>query len=635
VRTLNEHPEIPEDHAYLAIPKTQARSPVIPIKFSQARFIMLTRYALVLLIAAAAAGSFVWPEHARAASPNVEIKEPGDYFWNTLKDSTKATDYDLYLFAYPQGRFAPEAKRRIQKLRDAQTQADKLKSERGTKAKAAAKAEADRVAKAEARAERAAKAKAAARAESDRLAAAKVADKAEADGMAAAEEFAKAETERLAKAEAMRIGKAKAAKAEAMRVAQTKAAAEAEAMRVAKAEAAAKAKAIRIAKAKAADEAEAKRMAEAERFANAEAAKARAKRVAKAKAAAKAEAKRIAKAKAAAKAEAKRIAKAKAAAKAEAKRIAKAKATAKAEAKRIAKAKATAKAEAKRIAKAKATAKVEAERIAKAKATAKAEAKRVAKAKAATTTSGNRGVTTTPSKVQTFRDCDVCPEMISLAPGRFKMGADSGDQTERPAHLVQIDYVFAMSRFEVTLSQWTSCHEEGGCDYVPKRKGLTAQSPAINLSWLDAQQYVKWLSKKTSKTYRLPSEAEWEYAARAGTQSAFWWGKTIGLGRANCKKCGGDWNKKIPAAVDSFAANPFGLHGTSGGVWEWVADCWADSHAGAPANGSARKTKNCSSRTLRGGSWRNDSSYAHSSSRLSYDHDVRYIVNGLRVVRGE
>ena len=162
---------------------------------------------------------------------------------------------------------------------------------------------------------------------------------------------------------------------------------------------------------------------------------------------------------------------------------------------------------------------------------------------------------------------------------------------------------------------------------------MTATSPVYNLSWLDSQQYAKWLSKKTGKKYRVPSEAEWEYAARAGTKTEYWWGNAVGEGKANCKNCGGDWNRKRPAVVDSFAANAFGLQGMNGSVWEWVADCWYDSYKGAPADGKARQRSDCQSRVLRGGSWRNDGGYARSASRFNYDHDVRYVLNGFRVAR--
>jgi len=265
------------------------------------------------------------------------------------------------------------------------------------------------------------------------------------------------------------------------------------------------------------------------------------------------------------------------------------------------------------------------------KAAEKAAAEAVA-AEAARKAAESRAAGTKPSAVETFKDCDACPEMIALPAGSFTMGATGGDTSEAPPHRVKIGYSFAISRFEITAAEWKACFTAGGCDYRPKRKGMTATSPVHNLSWLDARQYVKWLSKKTGKKYRLPSEAEWEYAARAGTKTAYWWGNAVGEGNANCKNCGGDWNRKRPAVVDSYGANPFGLQGMNGSVWEWVADCWFDSYKGAPNDGSARDRKDCQSRVLRGGSWRNDASYASSAGRFTYDHDVRYVLNGFRVV---
>jgi len=265
----------------------------------------------------------------------------------------------------------------------------------------------------------------------------------------------------------------------------------------------------------------------------------------------------------------------------------------------------------------------EAEQAAAASAAAEA-ARKAANAKVAGTTA---------SAVKTFKDCDGCPEMIELPPGRFIMGSKGGDPSEHPAHAVTIAYPFAISRFEVSVAEWKLCHAEGGCDYLPDRKGMTATSPVYNLSWVDTQKYVKWLSKKTGKKYRLPSEAEWEYAARGGTKTEYWWGDAVGKGMANCKNCGGEWNRKRPAAVDTFDANAFGLQGMNGSVWEWVADCWIASYNGAPTDGSAHNEKNCQSRVLRGGSWRNDASYARSAARFNYDNDVRYVLNGFRVVR--
>jgi formylglycine-generating enzyme required for sulfatase activity len=231
------------------------------------------------------------------------------------------------------------------------------------------------------------------------------------------------------------------------------------------------------------------------------------------------------------------------------------------------------------------------------------------------------------------KDCDNCPEMVVLQPGSFVMGDDRGDRSERPAHRVSIAYAFAIGKYEVTLGQWNACVEAGSCRAIANTAGLSENSPAKDLSWNDAQQYVRWLSKLTGQNYRLPSEAEWEYAARAGTSSRYWWGDNMQSGKANCKGCGGDWSNEAPADVDAFPANPLGIHGTSGGVWEWVADCWNKSYAGAPKDGSVWSESDCRENVIRGGSWRNDKTYAHSASRFTYDTGVRYILNGFRVAK--
>ena len=117
---------------------------------------------------------------------------------------------------------------------------------------------------------------------------------------------------------------------------------------------------------------------------------------------------------------------------------------------------------------------------------------------------------------------------------------------------------------------------------MPNMQDVTANSPIHNVSWNEVQGYLKWLRKVTGQAYRLPSEAEWEYAARAGTKTRYWWGETIGTGNADCDGCGGKWDRKAPLPVGSYAPNPFGLYDMSGGVMEWVADCWNPDHSGAP-----------------------------------------------------
>jgi formylglycine-generating enzyme required for sulfatase activity len=231
-------------------------------------------------------------------------------------------------------------------------------------------------------------------------------------------------------------------------------------------------------------------------------------------------------------------------------------------------------------------------------------------------------------------DCDDCPEMVSLPPGSFIMGDSNGDPSERPAHKVTIRKPFAIGKYEVTVGQWKACVADGGCRYSPKKAGADDNLPVRNISWSDAQQYINWLRKKTGQPYRLPTEAEWEYAARAGTQSRYWWGDRFVPGKANCKDCGGnDWDHKSPRRVGSHEANPFGLYDLNGSVWEWVSDCWHRSYSGAPKDGSAWSHANCTQRVIRGGSWRNDKSYLHSASRFRYDADVRFLVNGMRVAR--
>ena len=230
------------------------------------------------------------------------------------------------------------------------------------------------------------------------------------------------------------------------------------------------------------------------------------------------------------------------------------------------------------------------------------------------------------------RDCDLCPEMVSIPAGTFVMGRERGDPTERPARRVTIGKPFAIGRFEVTVAEWQACFDDGACKLKPPA-GAGPKSPMQNLSYDDAAQYAAWLSKKAGRPYRLPSEAEWEYAARGGSGSTYWWGEEVGSAKANCSDCGGPWDRRHPAAAGSYAANGFGLNDTQGGVAEWVSDCWSHSHEGAPVDGSARQEKVCTSRVLRGGSWRNGKDEVTSASRLGYDGVVRYYTNGVRVVR--
>lgn len=205
--------------------------------------------------------------------------------------------------------------------------------------------------------------------------------------------------------------------------------------------------------------------------------------------------------------------------------------------------------------------------------------------------------------LQTFRDCEGCPVMVELSAGDYTMGAPEGEapadeipnrpeateRAERPQVEVTIEEPFAIGKYEVTFAQWDRCVEAGGCEHDPDDEGWgRGDRPVIHVSRTDAKQYAAWLSERTGESYRLPSEAEWEYAARAGTETARWWGDELGEGRVPCDGCGTSWDGKSTAPVGSFPANPWGLHDMLSNVEEWTADCWHPSHAGHPGDGSAR-----------------------------------------------
>ncbi len=230
-----------------------------------------------------------------------------------------------------------------------------------------------------------------------------------------------------------------------------------------------------------------------------------------------------------------------------------------------------------------------------------------------------------------FRDCTLCPEMVALPPGNFLMGSDLGDSTTQPARPVEIGYGFALGRFEVTMAEWAACVADGACSNALEPVPNPVETPVRNVTWNDALEFVAWLRKVTQRPYRLPSEAEWEYAARAGTTTNFWWGNSAGAGEADCKTCGGDWDRKQPSSIGRFPANPFGLHDMNGGVAEWTADCWIDSYKGAGGDAKPREKKDCQKRVLRGGSWKQEASHVSSHARHYYDALVPYSSNGLRV----
>ncbi|HEY2608153.1 SUMF1/EgtB/PvdO family nonheme iron enzyme [Paraburkholderia sp. RL18-103-BIB-C] len=240
---------------------------------------------------------------------------------------------------------------------------------------------------------------------------------------------------------------------------------------------------------------------------------------------------------------------------------------------------------------------------------------------------------THPPSASESRDCATCPIMVPVPAGSFAMGNSTDDPSEKPVHHVSIGAPFAIGKYEVTVEQWNACVAANACQKLTPESNANKAAPARDLSWDDAQQYVKWLSKVTGKSYRLPTEAEWEYADRAGTTTAYWWGDQMRKGSANCKDCGDPWHKEGPEPVGSFAPNPLGLYDMNGSVWEWTADCWHNNYQGAPVDGHAWDSPGCDMRVIRGGSWREGGSYMLTATRFKYSAGVRQSQDGFRVVK--
>jgi formylglycine-generating enzyme required for sulfatase activity len=246
-----------------------------------------------------------------------------------------------------------------------------------------------------------------------------------------------------------------------------------------------------------------------------------------------------------------------------------------------------------------------------------------------------------PNAITEFRDCGECPPMVVIPAGDFTMGSPPEEQNAENQHRVTIASPFAVSKFEITFDEWEACVGAGGCgEYRPSDNGWGRdRRPVIHMSWVTATEYVKWLSQKTGKTYTLLSEAEWEYAARAGTTTRYFVGAEIKPDQANFDGSNdgsgpSDLNRQKTLPVGSFPPNAFGLHDMHGNVAEWVDDCWHDQYtADAPRDGSAWLTGNCTGRILRGGSFEDSPEELRSAARVGeYNYNSSF-VDGLRIAR--
>jgi formylglycine-generating enzyme required for sulfatase activity/class 3 adenylate cyclase len=218
------------------------------------------------------------------------------------------------------------------------------------------------------------------------------------------------------------------------------------------------------------------------------------------------------------------------------------------------------------------------------------------------------------------------PEMTPLRGGLFAMGSNE-DISEKPVHRVTVK-PFAISKYPITVREWNACAAAKACSFAATGKD---DAPITNVSWSDAKQFVAWLAGATQKPYRLPSEAEWEYAARGDTQTKYWWGDQLLPGMAICKNCTDTASAEQPVKVGSSKPNPFGLYDMGGGVDQWVEDCWHKTYQGAPSDGSPWSAGDCSSHVIRSGSWKNDAMYVRPANRDNYDTNVRYPTHGFRI----
>ncbi len=240
-----------------------------------------------------------------------------------------------------------------------------------------------------------------------------------------------------------------------------------------------------------------------------------------------------------------------------------------------------------------------------------------------------------------FRDCAVCPVMVEVPAGTYMMGSpdSEGAPDERPRHGVTIGSPIAVGAYEVTFAEWDGCVENRGCrDHHADDRGWgRGRRPVVDVNWEDAREYARWLSEETGERYRLLSEAEWEYLARAGTETARHWGPDdseqcrYANGNDESVQCSDGYERTAP--VGSFEPNALGLYDMIGNVIEWTDDCWNGNYKGAPADGGAWRSGDCSRRVLRGGSWSLRPGHLRSAVRAAIPTGERLYSLGFRVAR--
>jgi len=224
--------------------------------------------------------------------------------------------------------------------------------------------------------------------------------------------------------------------------------------------------------------------------------------------------------------------------------------------------------------------------------------------------------------------------IVELRADSFEMGGGSTSPNfaERPRHQVRLKR-FAIGKHEVTFDQYDQFAQATGRSRPSSAEWGRGNRPVINVSWQDAVAYTRWLSEQTGSRYRLPTEAEWEFAARSGSDKRFWWGSKVGEANANCFDCGSEWSGSKTAPVGSFAASPFAVHDMAGNVMEWVQDCYRSGYDGAPDDGSAVEIAGCAERVVRGGGYDSPADLLRSASRSQRSPEARLNNLGFRVVR--